>query len=435
VATLEVRSVWRTYPGERVALTDASFAVGEGRICAILGPSGSGKTTLLRLIAGLDRPDAGDVLLDGVSITGHPPHRRGLGLMFQDLALFPNMSVHDNVAFGLRMVGWPRAEREQRVNDLLEVVGLTSVGRRRIDQLSRAEQQRVALARTLAPQPSVLLLDEPFGTMDEVQKSGLRLELRSILNALETTTVIASHELNDAVAMADELVVMNEGRVLQSGATGTVLGEPASVEVAELAGYVTLALGPVRRGRVEEAGAGAMAVPGLTETDAARVMAHPSSLLAVPAESGLGSGVAGLVLRTRAQGPTWLVDLAVGTRIVETRWEWDLAPPRTGMRLAIAARPGTLRVFITSLATLPAPSAPTAPEPPAPAPPGPSSSPPSPDGAATGAPDGIPEEPPASAMPPGSSSRAMAGPSRSAAPEPPVPVTRREQRHRQMPLS
>jgi len=257
------------------------------------------------------------------------------------------------------MVGWPRAEREQRVNDLLEVVGLAALGSARIDDLTDGERQRVALARTLAPQPSVLLLDEPLGAIDETARARLRVEVRAVLNALESTAIFATRDLQDAAAMADDLVILGEGRVLQAGPVGVVLGEPASVEVAELAGYVTLAHGPVRRGRVEEAGVGAIAVPDVPETEAARVMAHPSALLAVPADSGLGSGVVGAVVRTRALGPTWCVDIAVGNRVVETRWEWDLVPPRAGTRLAIAARPGTLRVFVTSLVDLPAPGVPS----------------------------------------------------------------------------
>lgn len=348
MATLEVRSLSRADPGEPHGLSDISFTVRDGRVCAVIGPVHAGKTSLLRAIAGLDVADAGDVLLDNLSIATFPPHRRSLGLMFQDLALFPRMSVRDNIGFGLRMVGWPRAEREQRVDDLLEVVGLTASSLRPIDQLSGGEQQRVALARTLAPQPSALLLDEPLGAIDEVQKTALRQELRTILGALDTTTIIASHDLRDAVALADDLIVMIDGRIAQAGPIGVVLGEPNSVEVADVAGYVTIALGPVRRGRVEEAGVGALGVPGLMETELARVMAHPASLLAVPADSGLGSGVAGLVVQARPQGPTWVVDLSVGGRLIEARWEWDLVAPRLGTRLAIAARPGTLRVFDVS---------------------------------------------------------------------------------------
>ena len=158
------RSLWRSYGRDAAALSDVSFAVGDGRVCTLLGPAGSGKTTLLRVIAGLERADDGDVRVDDLSIMRLPPHRRGVGLMFQDLALFPNLTVHENVAFGLRMVGWQRAEREQRVHDLLEVVGMAPLTRAAIEDLSLGQQQRVALARTLAPQPSVLLLEDRKST-------------------------------------------------------------------------------------------------------------------------------------------------------------------------------------------------------------------------------------------------------------------------------
>ena len=434
MATLEVRSLSGAPVGDHVAPSDVSFTVREGRICAILGPAGSGKTTLLRLIAGLDRPASGDVLLDGQSILQLPPHRRGIGLMFQDLALFTHMTARENIAFGLRMVGWPRAEREQRVSDLLEVVGLASLGSMGVDDLSPGEQQRVALARTLAPQPSALLLDEPLGAIDEITKATLRLEVRSVLNALESTAIVATHDLRDAISIADDLIVLGRGRVLQAGPIGVVVGEPLTAEVAELVGYVTLAHGAVRRGRVEEAGVGAMAVPGLPETDAARVMAHPAALLAVPADSGLGSGVAGLVMRSRAQGPTWLVDLAIGGRAVEARWEWDLIPPRAGTRLAIAARPGTLRVFPASLTELPAPAMPASANAATPA----SATPtPRPTTAAAPPPPLAEAAPARAARPAAPAAPAPPTPAPGApVPQPaPAPTARREQRHRQMPLS
>lgn len=313
------------------------------------------------------------------------------------------------------------------MSDLLEVAGLAALGPRRVEELLPDEQQRVALARALAPQPSVLLFDEPLGAIDEMSKTSLRLELRSVLNALESTAVIATHDLRDAIAIAiaDDIVILDRGRMLQAGPIGVVLGEPATVEVAELIGYVTLVYGTVRRGRVEEAGVGAMTVHGLPpEADAARVMAHPSALLAVPTDSGLGSGVAGLVVRTRAQGPTWLVDLAVGGRMVEARWEWDLVPPRNGTRLAVAERPGTLRVFSTSLDELPAPVMPATP--------GIDATPPTPgesitDTEAREAPEV--SDVPASAHPP----TRIPNQSRTASP-PTGTVARNEQRHRDMPL-
>jgi ABC-type Fe3+/spermidine/putrescine transport system ATPase subunit len=347
LASLTVEALERRFEDGVVALRDVSFAVEDGRVAALLGPSGCGKTTVLRLIAGLDRPDAGDVLIDGQSVLGRPPHRRGIGLMFQELALFPHLDVTQNIEFGLRMANWPRAAREARIAQLLSLMGLAGFGKRRIHELSSGERQRVALARTLAPQPEVLLLDEPLGALDETLKQELRGHLREVLTRLRTTALIVSHDLRDAVAVADDIVVMDEGAVLQAGALSAVLGSPRSVRVASLLGYVSIAQGPVENGRVVEKGVGAVPVPdGLSLGGQAQVLAHPSSLLAVPPDGGLGCGVEGTVLASRPDGPTQLVDVALDEqRVVQARWEWDLAPPANGAKVALAARPGTLRFF------------------------------------------------------------------------------------------
>ncbi len=347
MASLTVEALERRFEDDVVALRHVSFAVEDGRVAALLGPSGCGKTTVLRLIAGLDRPDAGDVLIDGQSVLGRPPHRRGVGLMFQELALFPHLDVTQNIEFGLRMANWPRPAREARIAQLLSLMGLADFGKRRIHELSGGERQRVALARTLAPQPDVLLLDEPLGALDETLKHELRGHLREVLTRLRTTALIVSHDLRDAVAIADDIVVMDEGEVLQAGALSTVLAEPASVRVASLLGYVQIAEGPVENGRVVEEGVGAVPVPdGLSLGGQAQVLAHPSSLLAVPADGGLGCGVEGTVLASRPDGPTQLVDVALDEqRVVQARWEWDLTPPANGATVALAARPGTLRFF------------------------------------------------------------------------------------------
>ncbi len=375
--------------GEGFALRGVDLEVADGRIAALLGPSGCGKTTLLRLIAGLDRPDAGDVLLDGESLLGRPPHRRGIGLVFQELALFPHLDVARNVEFGLRMARWPRARRRERVAELLALFELDGLGARRIHELSGGERQRVALARAVAPEPGVLLLDEPLGSLDEPLKAQLRPQLRALLGRLGTTALLVSHDLRDAVEVADDLLVMADGRLLQAGPLPEVFAAPASLRVAEMLGYVTLAHGPLRPGphgrpAVVEEGVGALELPpALAEVAAAAstsaadaggvararaaalsVLAHPASLLCVPAGRGLGCGAEGRVRRVRPEGPLARIELALGRgaevgpaagaaagardarpRGVEVRWEWDAQPPAPGTRLAIAARPETLRLF------------------------------------------------------------------------------------------
>ncbi len=347
MATLSVRSLARRYEDEVVALHDVSFTVDDGRIAAIVGPSGCGKTTVLRLIAGLETPDAGDVLVDGTSVVREAPERRGIGLMFQDLALFPHLNVGQNVEFGLRMAKWRKPDRLRRVTDLLRLVGLAGMERRRIDELSGGERQRVAIARTLAPQPAALLLDEPLGGLDEERKAELRAQMRDLLERLETTAVIVSHDLRDAIAIADDLVVMNRGRVLQAGALPFVVSYPASTAVARMLGYVTIVAGKVDAGRVIEPGVGGVELPGdFGATDRVEVLAHPAGLLAVPAGRGLGVGVAGTVVGARPEGPLFTLDVALGERrTVPARWEWDLLPPPPGTSVELATRPETLRFF------------------------------------------------------------------------------------------
>ena len=346
MATLSVHGLERRFGDEIVALDDVSLTVEDGRVAAILGPSGCGKTTLLRLIAGLERPDGGDILIDGESILGLPPHRRRLGLMFQELALFPHLSVAGNIEFGLRMQRQGRAQRGERVRELLAAIGLPSLGDRRVHELSGGERQRVALARTLAPQPAVLLLDEPLGSLDESLKLDLRAHIRAVLQRLHTTALIVSHDLRDAVALADDLVVMERGRVLQDGPIAAVMAQPATTTVARLLGYVTLAAGAVEGGHVSEREAGTIALPpGASGWRSGAVLAHPTSLLAVPEDRGLGCGAGGPVVAHRPEGTAHLVEVALGKRAATVRWEWDLAPPPAGTRVEIAARPETLRFF------------------------------------------------------------------------------------------
>jgi len=239
------RSLEKRYAG-RAALDGVTLSLERGRVLAILGPSGCGKTTLLRLTAGLEAPDAGAVLLDGVDLGPFPPERRGIGLVFQDYALFPHLDVAGNVGFGLRMARWPRARAAARVDVMLALVGLSGYGRRRVQALSGGEQQRVALARGLAPEPRVLMLDEPMGALDASLRTALLDEVPRILHAAGATTVYVTHEQEEAMAVADRVAVMRAGRIVQHGRPADLVERPVDTFVA---GFLRLgALVPVRTG-------------------------------------------------------------------------------------------------------------------------------------------------------------------------------------------
>ncbi len=218
--------------GNTQALDKISFTVDEGEIVALLGPSGCGKSTLLSVIAGLELPDAGDVRWDGVSLATTPPHLREFGLMFQDFALFPHMNVYANVAFGLRIAHMPPQEMEQRVDEMLQLVGLPNITTRDVNTLSGGEQQRVALARALAPHPRLLMLDEPLGSLDRNLRERLVIDLQTILHQMHQTAIYVTHDQEEAFAIADRIFLMNSGRIEQVGTPQEIYHDPASIFVA-----------------------------------------------------------------------------------------------------------------------------------------------------------------------------------------------------------
>ncbi|MFB4421638.1 ABC transporter ATP-binding protein [Streptomyces sp. QL37] len=226
--------------GKRTALDAVDLDVADHEIVCVLGPSGSGKSTLLRAVAGLQPLDGGRVFLDGADQARLPVHRRGLGLMFQDHQLFPHRDVGANVAFGLRMHGVPRPERDRRSGELLDLVGLPGAGRRAVAALSGGEQQRVALARALAPRPKLLMLDEPLGQLDRSLRERLVVELRTLFGRLGTTVLAVTHDQGEAFALADRVVVMRDGRIAQAGTPLDVWQRPASAFVARFLGFDNL---------------------------------------------------------------------------------------------------------------------------------------------------------------------------------------------------
>ena len=235
MALLEVSGVSKQY-GDGFAVKRVSLSAERGDIVCLLGPSGCGKTTLLRLVAGLETPDDGTIAFDGRVLNRVPSRDRGFGLMFQDLALFPHMDVSGNVSFGMRMQRRPRDQVTTRVNALLRLVGLENFQKRKVHELSGGERQRVALARSLAAEPSLLMLDEPLGALDRALRETLQTQVRGILKALGQTAIYVTHDRDEAYAMADSMVIMEEGEVVQAGTPEELYTAPRSELVARSMG-------------------------------------------------------------------------------------------------------------------------------------------------------------------------------------------------------
>jgi sulfate/thiosulfate transport system ATP-binding protein len=250
--SIQVNHLTKRY-GAFCALDDVSFTVRPGELLALLGPSGGGKTTLLRIIAGLERPDDGSVLFDGADVIRRDPRDRGVGFVFQHYALFRHMAVLENVAFGLRVR--PRAQRPEeseirrRVNELLSLVQLDYLGSRYPSQLSGGQRQRVALARALAVEPKVLLLDEPFGALDAKVRQELRRWLRRLHAEIHLTSVFVTHDQEEALELANRVVIINEGRIEQDGTPEEVVEHPATPFVVNFLGQVNIFHGRVQDGK------------------------------------------------------------------------------------------------------------------------------------------------------------------------------------------
>lgn len=309
--SLRLDGVGVTFDGTPV-LSDVSLDVADREVVAILGPSGSGKTTLLRVVAGLQAPTAGRVLVDGRDVTEVPTHRRGVGLMFQDHALFPHRDVAGNVGFGLRMAGAPRASIRARVDEVLELVGLAGFGTRSIDNLSGGERQRVALARALAPRPSLLLLDEPLGSLDRALRDRLLDELAELLRVAGVTVLHVTHDQGEAFATGDRIVVVRQGRVAQVGRPEDLWRRPVDAATARITG-------PSVAVPVEVEADGTVRAPwGRVVPGSSAVASGPGLLLLRPDEVEVAdgpvdhlAGVAGRVVRRSFRGDHVLLHVAV----------------------------------------------------------------------------------------------------------------------------
>ena len=229
---VELKNINKTF-GNYKASDNVNFTIEQGKLIGLLGPSGSGKTTILRMIAGLETPDSGEIIIDGKVVNDIPASKRGIGFVFQNYALFRYMTVYDNIAFGLKVNKWKKSDIKKRVDELIELVGLSGMAKRYPSQLSGGQRQRVAFARALAPNPELLLLDEPFAAIDAKVRQELRSWLRDMITKVGITSIFVTHDQDEAIEVADEIIVTNKGHIEQIGTPRQIYREPETAFMAE----------------------------------------------------------------------------------------------------------------------------------------------------------------------------------------------------------
>jgi putative spermidine/putrescine transport system ATP-binding protein len=368
MAQLEIHGVTKRFGGQ-VAVQDFELSVGDGELVTFLGPSGCGKTTILRITAGFEFPDEGSVVVNGRDITALPANQRGMGMVFQGYALFPNMSTADNIEYGLKVRDQPAEKRRQRVAEMLELFGLGHVAKNYPSQLSGGQQQRTAFARAVAVEPSVLLLDEPLSAVDAKVREELRTEIRRMQQRLGITAILVTHDQSEALSISDRVVVMSRGQIEEIGTPGQIYAEPRSEFTASFVGAMNRL--PVRivssaEGLVERQGQ-RFAVAGATELaegSAALLLVRPELLQPVEDGAALnGTTLSGLVEVQTFLGSTTRLLLREGERGDETilhggapliavdipssmasRWP-------SGSRITVAIPTGAARVIAASAGT------------------------------------------------------------------------------------
>ncbi|MBN1451967.1 MAG: ABC transporter ATP-binding protein [Anaerolineales bacterium] len=323
---LELIDIHKTYENQPL-LSGVSFAVEAGETVCLLGASGSGKSTLLRIIAGLEQPESGQVLWDGMDLASEPVHQRNFGLVFQDYALFPHLTVAENVAFGLRMRSLPQEEIKLRVAALLKQVNLGDFANRSVTDLSGGEQQRVALARALASRPRLLMFDEPLGALDRALRDHLLGELRGILHDSSILAIYVTHDQEEAFAIADRIVLLHDGQIAQSGTPADVFARPASSWVADFLGLGNVIEGKWLDGGRVETSLGVLEVNRGTEAargESVALLIRPEGVTLTEDGTGLKGRVADILFQKNG----FRVTLENGL------YFYTPAPPRVGEELS-----------------------------------------------------------------------------------------------------
>jgi putative spermidine/putrescine transport system ATP-binding protein len=348
VSHLVLEGLTRRFPGAaHPAVDGVSLALERGALLALLGPSGCGKTTTLRMIAGLEVPDAGRVLVAGRDVTALPPHRRNTGVVFQSYALFPHLSAARNIAFGLEMRGVPPAERAARVTEALALVGLSALAARKPRQLSGGQQQRVALARALAPRPDLLLLDEPLSALDAKLREEVRDEIRALQQRLGTTAVFVTHDQTEALAMADLVAVMNEGRVEQLDAPEAVFERPATRFVATFVGRAARLPGRVEAPGLIRCGGATLRASHAPSAGAVEVFIRPHRIRPLPDGAASDNSLEARLTRRTYTGDVVTLDCEspAGRLLAELPGGTPEAALPVGAALRLGFAASDLRVF------------------------------------------------------------------------------------------
>lgn len=341
---LVLKGVSKSFGNTR-AVEPTNLTFEKGQLTALLGPSGCGKTTLLRMIAGLEAPTRGSLVLDGQDITDQPAHKRKFGMVFQSFALFPHYSVRENVAYSLTIAGVDKTEAFERANALLETVQLSGFGDRRIGQLSGGQRQRVAIARALAQEPDVFLLDEPMSALDAKLREEMQVELRLLQQRLGITTIVVTHDQREAMTMADRIVVMSNGRVEQVAKPQEIYHQPANAFVADFIGKANFFDGVYDNGAVQIGGVRLMAEANFRAGSPVKIAIRPERTRI--AKVGGQNRVAADVLLVRDLGPLKEYHLSsqIGQIIAEYPADADLHPLSKGDTTAVYLPPDAIQVF------------------------------------------------------------------------------------------
>ena len=326
-----------------VAVDDLSLEVADGEFLTLLGPSGCGKTTTLRMIAGFLAPDAGDIWFDDRRMTGVPPHRRNTAMVFQSYALFPHMSVAENVDFGLLMRKLPRAERAERVAEALDLVSLTGLEDRRPGQLSGGQQQRVALARAIVTRPDILLFDEPLSNLDAKLREKVRVEIRELQRRLRITSIYVTHDQAEALVVSDRIVVMNRGRIEQIGDPDTIYRAPDNAFVADFIGLTNIVEGTALADGTVETPIGRLAVDAgqPVQTGRVRLIWRPEDMKA--AANGTVNRLVGTVRQVIFRGNVTEFTFEVNGRCLRGQVDNDLRP-QEGATITLGLEADRIRV-------------------------------------------------------------------------------------------